>query len=212
MVDEFYTPEGQIKDPNAAQEVATLEKPARDRELELRRQATEGVSERERGFLEIMTGLKVKYPDAFEVHVDDKGREVLVMPPVLGSRATRFSSQETIFTQGGVMGIDATQKVEDLNLTNLVDLAIKKGDEFGAGGAFGMYESMPKSAALKPGTPDTNTQFTHIALQRLNLQDNYERGQLKEAFQLAQEQGLRLKVQKTTTAVQQSPQTILTDL
>jgi hypothetical protein len=69
---------GRIAEPLKAQEIANLEKPAIDLEVKMERQAQNELSPEQKKNVEIMEGLKTKYPEAFEKIIDEKGREKLI--------------------------------------------------------------------------------------------------------------------------------------
>ncbi len=80
MADAFLTESGQIRDPDKAHDIANLEIPARERELELKRQDETNLTKEERENLAIMAKYSEKYPDAFEKRLEDgSGREILVV-------------------------------------------------------------------------------------------------------------------------------------
>mgnify|MGYP001569343252 CR=1 FL=1 len=135
MADKFYDEFGRIADKDVAHEVANLEKPARDRELELKRQVGVGLTKEQEGNVALMADLKAKYPDAFIGHVDDKGREVLVLklriplPPPEEQERDIVGGRVFVFTQNGAFGIQERTEGRywtvwsDLDLNKITDIA-----------------------------------------------------------------------------------------
>ncbi len=111
MEDKFYDDSGRIKNPEAAHDIANLEKPAKDRELELRRQAETNLTKEERENLAIMAKYSEKYPDAFEKQmVDSLGREVLVVDTgVFSGKARGGLDGALYFTQEGFFQLASSQ-------------------------------------------------------------------------------------------------------
>ncbi|MDO8488280.1 MAG: hypothetical protein Q7S31_03115 [bacterium] len=104
MEDTLYNEFGQIKDKKTAHEIANLERPARDRELELRRQAETNLTTAERENLAIMAKYQEKYPEAFEKKIlDSSGRQVLVVDTGLSNGQAEGNGLDGVlyFTQEG---------------------------------------------------------------------------------------------------------------
>lgn len=128
MGDAFYTEAGKpeaglIKDPEHAHELANLVRDrgtiaAEAREMELKRQTETGLTDEERNNLEIMAGLKVKYPDAFDAVIDSKGREFLR----LRQDPSKFSDY---VTQNGWMHREESRYNDNLPVSAVVDQAGK---------------------------------------------------------------------------------------
>lgn len=203
---------GRIKDPGAAEEVAHLEKPAREREAELERQAKEGLTERERANLEIMSGLKEKYPDALESRVDDKGREILILPRV--SVQNQHGSTETFFTQHGHISVEIGSHIDDLNMTGIVDFLGESGDKIKLGyREFGQWSSIPMDRAWKSEAIDReNFYCSDFAAGKVDLNQERVRKNLSAALVRAQELGMTRKEEQKVKAAAQTPGAILADL
>ena len=77
MVEQFYTPEGKIADKDKAHEIANLEKPARDREAALAREAEVGLTAEQEKWKKLVDGIEKQFPNAF-IEVIDGGERVLV--------------------------------------------------------------------------------------------------------------------------------------
>lgn len=122
----FYNEYGQIQDPEIAEKLAYEEKPARDMESNLRRQAESGLTEQQKANIELMDGLEIKYPLAFDKVIDDEGRKLLCINTwgdqnqTWGLGDVIFVSQEGIFSHitrkgEGALTIDRVDATELLN-------------------------------------------------------------------------------------------------
>lgn len=115
----FYNEHGQIADQNTGHEIASLEQPARDRELELRRQQETGLTEEEKNNIAIMEGIKEKYPLAIRYSiVDPRGRQYLIIEPYQEWQSMA-DSKLVLTPQAGILYItyQPTNQKEYLSLT-----------------------------------------------------------------------------------------------
>lgn len=78
----IYVQEGQtagmIAEPAKAEELAYLEKPTRDIEIRMEKEAQMGMTEQQKKNVELMEGVESKYPDGFIKIVDSKGDKFLI--------------------------------------------------------------------------------------------------------------------------------------
>ncbi len=77
MGDAFKNEFGQINDPTKAEDIARLEKPARDFELSLERLSEGGLTSEEEKHAKVLHTLLEKYPNAFDRQNDGQGRIIL---------------------------------------------------------------------------------------------------------------------------------------
>lgn len=119
----FYTPEGQVADKKVAEELAYLEKPARDREAELKRQYETGLTEQQRANIEIMNGIEEKYPLAFQKYVDLKGRKILTLGTAGNQEEMWGLGPHLFITQEGIITYQHGQSFspDEVDFTRFLD-------------------------------------------------------------------------------------------
>ena len=89
-----------IEDENVAHEIANLEIPARDREKHLKELEEGGFEDdTQRTNIAICEAMQPKYPDAFRVHIDSRGRKILELEELFDR------SEVVLMTERGVIGI-----------------------------------------------------------------------------------------------------------
>lgn len=150
--------------------------------IERRREAIIGLTPEERDNIQIMEGLKEKYPDAFEVVVDDNGREVMILKGNTGP----YSDREIVLTQYGhvFLGLYYLRDyitIRDIDLTRFVDLIRKSevkilpSDE---------WENTSYRWLKKEGAPETKKD--RVPFRRIDLGDVSVRKELKKSLKSAQ--------------------------
>lgn len=214
----IYDEKGKIKEPNVAHDVAKLEDKAITKEQQLQKEAQTGLTEKQRANKEIMEGLTLKYPDAFQEKVDDKGRQVLIMPPVIDARDTSvfFQTRPTILTQEGFIHLsihEALGGIEEINYTNLIDHLQERGDKFGEMGSNMGWEGLEKDKIFSPKDRPMSLDYPLVVAGRLvELNDDRGRECFKNALQRSQEVGIKRKRKSKIEAAKLTPQAILDDL
>lgn len=124
---------GKVVDVDAAHDIAnTINEQGQSvglvREKELQRQAETGMTEEERKNVELMEGVKNKYPDATIEKIDEKGRQMLFLnPKKYGETGSAFLQ---IMNQFGVFTIDLSvvkgaEKFEEIDWTEANDFVQK---------------------------------------------------------------------------------------
>ena len=116
----FYNEHGQVADPAKAQEIANLEKPARDRELSLNKEHVEGLTEEQKKNIEIMDGVEKKYPNAFETIEHDSGKVLWGKKPGGGSVILSKEGVFGIFGESVAEGLEAG-KIDEQKLAKIVN-------------------------------------------------------------------------------------------
>jgi hypothetical protein len=206
---------GRIADPNVAQEIANLEKPARDLELGLERQAQIGLNPEQEKNVELMKGLEEKYPKAFQHAVDSKGRKIL-FTEVRGQPAGVLGSGSLLISQEGIYGLSTTSwgssfELNDLNLTATLDAVANRQDEFktAQGGWLGFKKDsvLTESGVAKVRGDQPNEPIRHIDISLPSL-----RGALKENFEARQMDATLAEERQNQFALQNTAEAILKDL
>lgn len=125
MIDEtapsFYTKEGQIAKPAPAEELAHLEKPARDRELNLKKESEGGLTAEQKKNIKIMNGVEQKYPHAFKTIQNESGKVLWGQKPG-GGGSIIFGKEGVFRIYGETMpeGFDA-KSIDEKKLAEMVN-------------------------------------------------------------------------------------------
>jgi hypothetical protein len=210
--EQFYDEEGRIKSPDQAQEIAKLEKPARDRELELKKQTETGLTQEQRDNLQIMKGLKEKYPDAFESVIDDKGREVMIIAhEPFGFR--HFGDSNPVFTQNGVvyLHLNTFMNIRNIDFTKVMDLIESKNDALKnpREGIYREYAELRKKGAK---FEDDVSRAGKVGVSRIELEHSAVSEHLREALKRIQSDSVRYKEETEKFERAKTPEEILKNL
>ena len=203
-----------IKDSGAAQELAYLEKPARDREAELKRQEQTGLTKEQEGNVAILEGLQEKYPKAFNEIIDDKGRKVLTLD-VWGNPVRRLGTSKLLISQEGIIGMGSSNfhpQDQEINFAGVVDAVAEKGSEFGR--RHGGWESFEPSQVLMSGSirKEIVEKGEKVGVRKIDLLSAGEREDLKTAFVQSQENNISREQERKKKEESMNPQKILADL
>lgn len=211
----MYDSEGKIQEPKKAEELAYLEKPARDREAELKRQEQTGLTKEQEGNVAILEGLQEKYPKAFNEAIDDKGRKVLTLN-VWGDLANRLAGRKVVISREGVFSIsgDVSYGDGDLDTTRLIDAYVEKRDEPGKSILQKTVLQADPSEVLSPegkerfkGRPQK-----YIPMYTIDLSNENQREALKTALIQARDYSVKKEQERTEQEKKMDPQKILADL
>ena len=179
----------------AAKELAGLEDTqgrdvALGREAELKREHETGLTDSERANIELMDGLKEKYPDAFIDTLDDKNRRLLVL-----KQADKRRQKDPVYTQLGHFFVTGDSP-EDFNLTEVLDSFLPQNR------LSGTVELKHKS---------TNS-LVGIIIERVDLSDKNARAYLNTAHKNTQETQEKIAQTKKAQEKPPTPQEIHAEL
>lgn len=202
-----------VKDSGAATELAYLEKPARDREAELKRQEQTGLTKEQENNVTIMEGLQEKYPKAFEEVIDDEGRKIQTLN-VWGDAARELGVNKLLISQEGIIGISHNSpqfQNQEINFAGMIDAVVQKGNEFGK--FYHGWEGLEPSDVL---TPERSSNLDlidkRVSVRKIDLLSAGDREHLKAAFIQSQESRISREQERKKLEESMNPQKILADL
>ena len=210
---EFLDKTGRIAEVAPAEELAHLEKPARDRELNLKKEAEEGLTAEQKKNIEIMDGVEQKYPHAFKTIQDESGKVLWGIRP--GGGSIIFGKEGVFRIYGETMPEGLRDDlIDEKKLAELVN--DPKSDKYT--GIYhwrninrdGVSESrhFEKTYLLKEGVNSESDK--HFSLGKLNL--TTEAGQEKVRESLTRAEKLGKEKKEREAAVEVSTEEILTGL
>jgi hypothetical protein len=201
---------GRIKGVDKAQEIAKLEKPARDRESELRRQTETGLTQEQRDNLQIMKGLKEKYPDAFESVIDDKGREAMFLSEPFNVKRLG-SDQNLVLTQNGIVYLLGTAvNLRNIDFTKFTDWVGSESDGLkNSRRAHKKYSEIRKKNVqfFDEGSLDAGVSIARVELEHPLVCEN-----LRTVFQAVQKDSVRYKGANKEVKRAKTPDEVLKNL
>jgi hypothetical protein len=199
---------GRIRDVGTAQEVAILEKPARDREAVLKKEAETGLTEAQKANVEIMDGIEKKYPLACKKFIDGKGRKMLTLS-VWGEESERFGLGRRVFmTREGFFSPYGDKDLfspQNINYTELLD-QISGNRHWTKENNLVMDKSILKDASTEALGDET------FLFYPVDLTDKRVLSSLSYQLQQSQLESERVKREEGEKKVKLDPQTILSKL
>jgi len=213
MTDGFYNELGRIADKDVASEVANLEKPARAREAELKRQIEIGLTPDQEKNIAIMELIKTKYPDAFEARIDDNGRQILVVDMILTAKNSVGLNGVLFITQEGILQLSSTKHANDQLIKFPTDVVfdtitrakvVSKHSRNPGNWIPIRYDAVNKDFGTMQITVDGKMADV--------IGDDRQRDHLKEALTTQQDLGAERKKRVATSAAARSIKKVLDDL
>jgi len=181
---------GRIADPGEAQELANLEKPARDREITMEKEHETGLTEEERKNIEVMQGVKKKYPN-LETADTEYGPMV-----VATERNAHMTGSMFVFTQKGLFRVNSPGKHERIDRNKLGSLLIDRGDSIGEPGNF--YGYPPEMVYKDDINPEVGIE---IRINRIDTTDEDALSRVRPALQARNEEwGRQERVNQVSAA------------
>lgn len=188
----IHNPQGQIDDPGVAWEVAHLEKPARDREIELERQLCVGLTQEQEDNIALMNGLQEKYPKVFKEQIDGEGRKALTVK-IVGEPARKLGGvNQLIICQEGFFGVSDKIPIGSVNITAFLNAVIERGKIFHRDEGHQPIIGLPASQILTQEAKNRSLLDT-VVFGKINFKSTHLFDSLKTVFEANQAENMRLE-------------------
>lgn len=202
-----------VQDPTRAHEIADLMKPGYDRDIALRKQDVTGLTQEESANTEIMDGLQEKYPNAFEVNVDDKGRKILTTNVTDANQENFLQSKSLMVNMKGIFSYGNRStglESKDLKLTDFIDTLADPSTEAQFVKNHGFAGVDPKIVLTASGQDIIRT--PGMSVRKLDPLNKDIAMSLKSVFENAQARGIANNEKQQEFKAKADPKAILADL